>query len=148
MIAPQVLQRYSLFGGLLEEEIEKILPLMEKETYQAGDYIIVEGERNDRIRLIIEGRVEVCKGETLLAEFKEGDAFGEMEVLDMMASAATIRALSSVTVMSVSNKTLHQIYKDDLKTFSLFIMNLARDLSRRLRKMDEKVNDPPLMEWG
>jgi CRP-like cAMP-binding protein len=139
MIAPQALQRYSLFGGLLEEEIQKILPLLEKETYKEGDSIIVMGERNDRIRLIIEGRVEVRKGETLLAEFKEGDAFGEMEVLDMMTSAATIRALSGVTVMSISNKTLHRIYKDDLKTFSLFIMNLARDLSRRLRRMDDMV---------
>jgi CRP-like cAMP-binding protein len=139
MIAPEALQRYSLFGGLLEEEIQKILPLMEKETYKEGDNIIVMGERNDRIRLIIEGRVEVRKDEVLLTEFGEGDAFGEMEVLDMMASAATIKALSSVTVMSISNRTLHRIYKDDLKTFSLFIMNLARDLSRRLRKMDDKV---------
>jgi CRP-like cAMP-binding protein len=139
MITPEVLQRYSLFGGLLEEEIQKILPLMEKETYKEGDDIIVMGERNDRIRLIIEGRVEVRKDETLLAEFGKGDAFGEMEVLDMMASAATIRALSDVTVMSISNRTLHRIYKDDLKTFSLFIMNLARDLSRRLRGMNNMV---------
>jgi CRP-like cAMP-binding protein len=139
MITPELLQGYSLFGGLLDEEIQKILPFMEKETYKEGDNIIVMGERNDRIRLIIEGRVEVRKDEVLLAEFGEGDAFGEMEVLDMIASAATIRALSNVTVMSISNRTLHRIYKDDLKTFSLFIMNLARDLSRRLRKMDDKV---------
>jgi CRP-like cAMP-binding protein len=56
-----------------------------------------------------------------------------------MPSAATIKALSDVTVMSLSNKSLREVYKIDIKTFSLVIMNLARDLSRRLRHMDEKA---------
>jgi hypothetical protein len=41
--------------------------------------------------------------------------------------------------MSISNRAVREIYKKDIHTFSLMIMNLARDLSRRLRKMDEKL---------
>jgi CRP-like cAMP-binding protein len=133
------LQKYSLFGGLPEEQVRKILPYLEKESYKPGDKIQTEGSPNDRIRLILSGRVAVVKGNIVLSEFGEGDAFGEMEVLDMMPSAATIRALSGVEVMSLSNKTIREIYKIDIKTFSLFIMNLARDLSRRLRRMDDKA---------
>ena len=143
MIEPSALQKYSLFGGLPEEQIQKILPFMETEFYEAGEDIIVEGRPNDRIRLILEGIVAVIKEGVELARFSQGDAFGEMEVLDMMASAARIKALSSVKVMSVSNKTLHEIYKIDLKTFALFVMNLARDLSRRLRSMDDKAANKP-----
>ena len=33
MVKPSSLQKYSLFGGLLEEQIDRILPLMEMETY-------------------------------------------------------------------------------------------------------------------
>jgi hypothetical protein len=43
--------------------------------------------------------------------------------------------------MSISNKSLREIYKIDLKSFSLIIMNLARDLSRRLRRMNERATD-------
>jgi CRP-like cAMP-binding protein len=141
MVESSSLQRYSLFGGLLAEQIDQIRPLMEQETYQPGDAIIVEGSPNDKIRFILDGRVAVLKNEITLFEFGEGDAFGEMEVLDVMPSAATIKALRVTRVMSISNRALRDVYKTNVKTFALLIMNLARDLSRRLRRMDERAID-------
>ncbi|AEF82851.1 Crp/Fnr family transcriptional regulator [Leadbettera azotonutricia] len=149
MIEPTALQRYSLFGGLLKEQIGKILPFMEYESYAPGECIIAEGVCNDRIRFILEGRVAVVKGGLILYEFGEGDEFGEMEVLDIMPSVAAINAMLPTTAISISNKALHQIYKADISIFSMLIMNLARDLSRRLRKMDEKVaSESPFLEWS
>jgi CRP-like cAMP-binding protein len=139
MVEVSLLQKYSLFGGLLEDQIKQILPLMGREKYNAGDNIIVEGEPNDRIRFILEGRVAVIKHGLTLSEFAEGDVFGEMEVLDVMPSAATIRVLSNTLVISISNKGLRDIYKIDVHSFSIIIMNLARDLSRRLRLMNDKA---------
>ena len=139
MIDPSTVQKYALFGGLLEDQISRILPLMEQKTYQAGNNILTEGEHNDRICFMLEGRAEVRKNGVPLAEFKEGDSFGEMEILDVMPTVATIRALTPVSVITLSNKALHEIYKTDLPAFSMMVMNLARDLSRRLRRMDEKT---------
>jgi CRP-like cAMP-binding protein len=149
MTESSALLRYSLFGGLLEEQVDAILPLMEQETYGAGEAIITEGAPNDRIRFIIEGKAVAEKQGLILFHFKEGDTFGEMEVLDVMPSAATIKALAPTTVMSITNRSLRQIYKDDIKAYALIIMNLARDISRRLRNMDEKVaQESPHMEWN
>jgi CRP-like cAMP-binding protein len=149
MVESSALQHYSLFGGLLEDQINAIIPLMEQETYKAGDAIITEGTSNDKIRFIIEGSAAVMKQGLTLFQFKEGDTFGEMEVLDVMPSVATIKALTPTKVMSISNRNLHQLYKNDIKAFALIIMNLARDISRRLRNMDEKViQESPLMEWN
>ncbi|MDR1239864.1 MAG: cyclic nucleotide-binding domain-containing protein [Treponema sp.] len=141
MVEPSALQKYSLFGGLMEDQIVRLLPLMEQERYQPGDIIMTEGELNDRIHFILSGRVDVYKGDVNLTEFKEGDFFGEMEVLDVMPTAATIKALCPVELMSISNRSLREIYKTDAKIFSMIIMNLARDLSRRLRRMDDRVLD-------
>lgn len=143
MTETSILQKYSLFGGLLPEQIEGILPLLEEESYKAGEDIIVEGTPNDKIRFILNGRVEVVKQGIVLYEFGEGDAFGEMEVLDVMPSAATIKTLTPLRVIAISNKALREIYKFDLKTFSLIIMNLARDISRRLRHMDDRMMKNP-----
>jgi CRP-like cAMP-binding protein len=139
MVKSSTLQKYSLFGGLLEEQIDQILSLMEQEDYNTGDNIIVEGEPNDKIRFILHGRVAVMKNHVPLIEFKAGDAFGEMEVLDVMPSAATNVALEPTRVMSISNRALRSLYKTDIKAFSLMLMNLARDLSRRLRLMNDVV---------
>jgi CRP-like cAMP-binding protein len=141
MVEPSSLQKYSLFGGLLEEQIDKILPLLEQETYEGGADIIVEGAPCDKIRFILEGRtVAVLVGITL-AEFKEGDTFGEMEVLEVMPTAATVTTISPTRVMSISNRALRSIYKQDVKVFSLMLMNLARDLSRRLRSVDDRISN-------
>jgi CRP-like cAMP-binding protein len=139
MTEPSSLQKYSLFGGLEEEQINKLLPLMVQETYEAGDEIIVEGQSNDKIRFILEGRVQAVKQGVTLGEFKEGDIFGEMEVLDVMPTAATITALTHTRVMAISNRSLRHIYRQDIKVFSLLLMNLARDLSRLLRRADDLI---------
>lgn len=114
---------------------------MEKESYVPGEDIIVEGTPNGKIRFILEGRAAVLRNKIILSEFSEGDVFGEMEVLDVMPSAATIKALTHITLMSISNKSLRGIYKADAPAFAIIIMNLARDLSRRLRKMNERLTE-------
>ncbi|MDR0503907.1 MAG: cyclic nucleotide-binding domain-containing protein [Treponema sp.] len=144
MIEPSVLQKYSLFGGLMEEQIKSIIPLMSEEHYNSDEIIIPEGKANDKIFFLIEGQVEVSKTDIFLSRFSEGEAFGEMEVLDVMPAVATIKSITPVTLLSISNKTLREIYKLDVKIFSLIIMNLARDLSRRLRRMDEKFASNPI----
>jgi CRP-like cAMP-binding protein len=141
MVESAALQKYSLFGGLLEDQITQSVPLIETVRYRPGDVMLAEGDLNDRIRFILSGRVAVSKDGLELTEFGEGDFFGEMEVLDIMPTAATITALSAVEVMIISNKSLREIYRSDPRIFSMFIMNLARDLSRRLRHMDDRAID-------
>ena len=134
------MQKYSLFGGMMEEQIETILPFMHEEHFTSGEVIITEGKANDRIYFLIEGQVTVSRKDVFLVRFCEGEEFGEVEVLDVMPAVATIKALTDVSAMSISNRALREIYKMDVKIFSLMIMNLARDLSRRLRRMDEKLD--------
>jgi CRP-like cAMP-binding protein len=145
MVLPQTLQKYSLFGGLLEEQIESIITLMQQENFDPGTVIIAEGKANDKIYFIIEGQVAVIKGDIVLSRFGEGEAFGEMEVLDVMPAIASIKSLSPVTVMLIYDTAPREIYTKDVKIFSLMLMNLARDLSRRLRKMDEKLASSPML---
>jgi CRP-like cAMP-binding protein len=139
MVEAATLQKYPFFGGLLPEQIEEILPLMEEEWYEAGVCIIAEGQANSTLRFILEGRARAEKGGLLLAEFGKGDVFGEMEVLDVMPSTATIAAQTQTRILTLSRRALHTLYKTDTKVFSMIIMNLARDLSRRLRRMNDWV---------
>jgi len=122
MVQPSTLQKYSLFGGMLEEQIEGILPFLVQEEFAPEQLIITEGKPNDKIFFLTKGQVAVTKKDLVLIRFGEGEAFGEMEVLDVMPAVASIRALSQVTVYSISNKALREIYKLDVKTFSLMII--------------------------
>jgi CRP-like cAMP-binding protein len=139
MIEPSALQNHALFGGLQKEQIDRLLPLMERASYSVGELILTEGERNDRLYFILEGAVAVQRGHVSLVKMGEGDTFGEMEILDTVPAAATIRALSSVSLISLSNHRLHELYQSDIAIFAMLMMNLARELARRLRRMDQRV---------
>lgn len=137
LIDTNALQKYSLFGGVLPDQIDTIKPLFGYARYDIGDSPLREGDPNDKIFFITGGRVQVTKQGIPIAELGEGETFGEMELIDVMPSIATITALESLEVVTISNRALYEISKIEPKTFSLIIMNLARDLSRRLRRMDE-----------
>jgi CRP-like cAMP-binding protein len=133
----------------MQEQIDSVFLLMKHDRYEAGQDLIAEGEKNGRVFFIVSGKVAVIKNGRVLMEFKEGDTVGEMEVLDMMPSAATVRALENVEAISLSNSALYEIYKQDTKVFAIMVMNLARDMSRRLRKMDDWVaQESPYHEWS
>lgn len=137
MINIESLQKYSLFGGLLPADIDRVRAFLGKAAYAPGEVIIREGEANDRIHFVLEGRVEVSKAGRPLLEIAEGETFGEMELLDVMPAAATIKALAPTIVATISNRAIRDIFDTDTRIFAFIIMNLARDLSRRLRRMDE-----------
>ncbi len=137
MVDVSALQKYSLFGGLLPEDVARIKPYLCGAAYETGDAIISEGQPNGRLHFLIEGRVAVVKRDRTIIELSEGDTFGEVEIMDVLPAVATIRALCPTRIVYISNHCLHEIYKDDPRVFAMLVMNLARELARRLRRMDE-----------
>lgn len=139
------LKRYSFFGGITRESFETIRPLIHLEDYVAGDDVVKEGSLNDRVYFICSGSVEILKhiaGKDAhecrrITVMHTGDTFGEMELIDIQPCAATVRARENTRTLTLSNHDLYKVSKIDMKTYALLMMNLARELSRRLRTMDE-----------
>jgi CRP/FNR family cyclic AMP-dependent transcriptional regulator len=138
------LRRCSLFGGVTEAAFEHIRALIRRQSFPAGAIILAEGSVNDRIYFIEHGRVEITKAAMTdgrpvtrhIVTMGSGDTFGEMELIDIQPCAATVRAVEDTVTLTLSNHDLYRISKIDMKTYALLIMNLARELSRRLRQTD------------
>ena len=145
MVDLMSLHSHSLFGGITEEQISGIKDFFVYREFSEMEFIEKEGETGDKIFFIVEGQVEILKeikesGKlSRIFMFSEGDVFGEMELIDVQPCAASVRAIKATKVLTLSNKGLYSISKSNLKVFSLLIMNLARDISRRLRKADEII---------
>jgi CRP-like cAMP-binding protein len=140
MVDKAFLARTSIFGGLGEEELAFISNLLEERVYARGDIVAREGSPGRELYLIVEGRADVVKpsaaGETRIAELGPGACFGEMALVGIMPRSATVRAASPLRVLTLSYSTIAQLSKINLPTFTMLVMNLARDVCRRLREAD------------
>jgi CRP-like cAMP-binding protein len=141
------LRRCSLFGGVTEDAFEHIRSLIRRQCFPAGGIILAEGSVNDRIYFIEHGRVEITKAAVAdgrpvsrhIVTMESGDTFGEMELIDIQPCAATVRAVEDTVTLTLSNHDLYRVSRIDMKTYALLIMNLARELSRRLRQTDVQL---------
>ena len=146
MIGTKFLQSHALFGGVSDEEIRMVRAYLEEARFAKGTQICTEGEPNDRLFFICEGSVSIVKRASAadddpetIARLGAGDAFGEMELIDIQPCVATVTAEEDVTALTLSNRALYRIYKANLKTYAMIVLNMAREISRRLRRMDAVV---------
>src|SRR5512134_1963521 len=137
------LEKHALFGGLQPPELDLLRSLMKEERFPKGHAIVKEGDLGDRLYFIRAGSVEVIKacpedeGATAqLATLHAGDTFGEMELIDIQRRSATVRALEDVDALSLSNRDLYRISQENMHTFAMLVMNIAREISRRLRRIN------------
>jgi CRP/FNR family cyclic AMP-dependent transcriptional regulator len=70
----------------------------------AGTFVLHEGRTTGHLFVLIEGRLEVVKGDTVVASITEpGAVVGEMSVLLDQPHTATVRAASDSTIYEFSD---------------------------------------------
>ncbi|HZS37564.1 MAG TPA: cyclic nucleotide-binding domain-containing protein [Polyangia bacterium] len=140
--AREVLAQVPIFGGLPDSAMDRLLDLMKRRAFAAGETICAEGERAGEMFVVHVGAVEVRKRardgsrETCLAQLRAGDCFGEMALIDIQPRSASVIACAPTELYVLSNMDLYALYQEDLASYTFFLQNLCRELSRRLRKAD------------
>ena len=131
-----------IFAGLDDHALEIFLDHAETKVFPAGALIVSEGETNNCMYLIEAGEVGIIKNyntpdAVTLASLKTGDFFGEACILETLPRSASGVAVGETTVVSVASSAFYHLYQKRPKQHSILILNIARDLSRRLRHLDE-----------
>ncbi|MBK9161895.1 MAG: cation:proton antiporter [Nitrosomonadales bacterium] len=96
-----------LLNGLSAELLRRLADNAQSVTFMAKDIVIGEGEKGDALYLISHGHVAVYREEqpeTILAELKDGDFFGEMALLGDQVRTASVRAVRPTTVLRLRHK--------------------------------------------
>lgn len=140
-VAASRLREIGLFGGLDDPILEDLAKSLPRLTLQPGDIVFREGDSGREIFVLLEGEMEVRKRsrdghEVRLALLGPGDWFGEMSLLDVQPRSASVRALAPSHLLVFRAQDLDALYRRDLKAYALIVMNIAREISRRLRIAD------------
>lgn len=139
--------------GLSSKELRLLAAFSGEQIFKAGQNIFMEGERGDKLYIILEGQVRISKfipgvGEEALAILERGDFFGEMALIDRAPRSADAKAHSDVTVLPIESKLLTDILSKDVDSSYQFLYILCKILSRRLREINLKVYQWRMMSGG
>lgn len=131
-----------IFAGLVDEALGLLFERAEGMNVGVGEVVVREGEAGSKFFLVKSGAVRVVKylgtaEEVFLAHLGARDFFGEMCILETLPRAASVQATEQSELVSLPSTAFYHLYKARPDQYSILVLNIARDLSRRLRRLDE-----------
>jgi CRP-like cAMP-binding protein len=149
--AKEFLLGIPVFGGLADATMDRLLDVMQMRGFRGGETVCAEGDLGKEMFVVRAGLVDVIKRaaaapaeggrETVLAQLKAGDCFGEMSLIDVQPRSATVFAREPTELYVLTNMDLYRLYEQDLPGYTFLVMNICRELSRRLRRADGIIAD-------
>ncbi|HEY2255630.1 MAG TPA: cyclic nucleotide-binding domain-containing protein, partial [Variovorax sp.] len=133
----ELLQQMPVFGAVTAQTIEFLLAAAPVLALPRGAYFFHEGDPPKGMFVLESGRVTIAKSwgdhQLLIRRLGQGDCFGEMALLDLFPRSASVRADEDCSAIEITSANLYRLYEHDIEQFTLIQMNIAREMSRRLR---------------
>ncbi len=136
------LKNVSLFEGLTDDQLKKIMSICELKDYKAGDYIIRQGAMATEIFILYDGECKVITGEENPQEIyviKPTEIFGEIGFIDRFPRTASVVATKDSKVISLKKSKFNLIRETEPQITAKIFENFAYILAKRIRKTDEML---------
>lgn len=112
-------ERVTLFAGMSDENLTALAATSVLLPFKAGQTILFKGETVDGLHVVVSGKAGVYvksanKAQSLVAELGAGEVFGEMSIVGMGISAASIKASEDGTfVLMIPQESFRRVLQQD-----------------------------------
>lgn len=147
MSSAVVLQKVPLFSQLAPAELQRVVEVARERSYPKNSVILFEDDPGDALYVVAKGQVKVVLigedgREVILSVLGEGEFFGEMALIDDEPRSAH--------VIAMEDSSLFVLRREDFQGIVIHAPGIAlallKELSRRLRRVDEKVGSLVLLD--
>ena len=137
----EFMSKVPIFAALSPEAMQRIAVLARRMVLDKAGAIFHEGEPAKEMVVVLEGDLEVRKkgrsgAEAVIATLHPGDVAGEMSLIDIQPRSAAVRAVEPTSIMVLSHGDIARVYREDPHAFTLLVLNISREISLRLRRVD------------
>ena len=105
----ELLKKVPLFAGCSKTELRRLAATADEIDVREGYVLMREGRPGREFFVLVEGSVEVTRGEKKLSELGPGDWFGEIALLTKIPRTASVVATSAVRALVVTDRAFRQL---------------------------------------
>jgi len=139
--ATKLVLQSSLGTELLQEEADLLGSLMTVRELPDGEFLISEGEEDDTLHVLVEGKLEVVKSTgadefASLAILREGDLAGELSFVDGEPHTVGLRALCHSKVLCLTRSDFEGIVPDNPQLVYKLMRTVARSAHQIVHRMN------------
>jgi CRP-like cAMP-binding protein len=128
-----LLARVPLFHGCDSPQLRKIEHLMTTLSEPEGRVLTTEGAPGREFFIVLEGEVEVRRGDRVIATRGPGEYFGEIALLDNRPRTATVVAKTPVTIEVLNRAEFGSL----LAEFPDLAAQIMAAMAQRLDELEE-----------
>ncbi len=136
-----ILQKVTIFSGFSEMQIRDVCDKCSIIDAEIGDILLEEKMPATEIFILLIGKVSIVlnlKEDPLeVIEFGPGNCIGEASVIGIQEHSASAVVMENATLLVLSRQVLMGLFENDKGLFALLILNIARELARRLYRTDQ-----------
>lgn len=140
-----IISQLRLFGGVTEAQRMTIFRRLEMWLVEEGEAVFQKGDEPLYIYIVRSGKIDlrITDNDVIIHkhELRVGECFGEASLMSMHKHTATAVAAERSEIIVLSRHALIQLRHEDIDLFALLMMNLARELARRLYLTDQMLLD-------
>jgi CRP/FNR family transcriptional regulator, cyclic AMP receptor protein len=141
MIEIDELAAISLFSNVSRIALARLAEDLRESELPPGAFAFGEGDEGRELFVVLSGELEVLKrshggDQARVALLGPGDWFGEMSVIDVQPRSASVRSLAESRLLALTLPALEKLRERDVHAYAAILLNLAREMSRRLRVSD------------
>ena len=137
----KLLEETSIFVGITAAQCDAIIARLEVGLFARGEFVFQQGDEPSHIYVVKSGSIELFfPDHEVMIEKKRlgvGECLGQVALLGMHQHTISAVALEETEIIVLSRRALQSFLQDDIELFALLMMNLARELARRLQFTDE-----------
>lgn len=138
-----ILKNVTVFSGMDDKSLRMICDRCEVLSFDSGTVIIEENTPATEIFILLKGCVAIVLGlpeePFELLRFGSGNCLGEASVIGIQKHSASAVTVEKSTLLVLSRSVMMEIFDIDKALFSLLILNIARELARRLHHSNELI---------
>src|SRR5690606_8420233 len=142
-----------LFRPLNDREILRVLQVTDVVNYDDGQDVMTQGETGEDLFIVLNGKVDVIRGEAVIATLEQGAHVGEMALVRNQPRSATVRSRGTSELMVIRRRDFFELLRNEhalavklLWQFLGVVADRLAETSRELGQVREELEAEDLTD--